>query len=122
MNKRFRFGCVLLGGIILLLVLAVGGWFWYRSIPSVGDSTPPSPVQVFLLSPSSGAEVKAGDYVPISAKTISPKAILKTELFVDGKSLGTVTDSPEDAYWTWQAFPAGVHTFYAHATDADGNP
>lgn len=39
---------------------------------------------------------------------------------MDGQSLGTVSASPENASWTWQALPAGIHTLSARATSKDG--
>lgn len=120
---RRKTGCWLIAGIILLLVLALAGgaFLWFNSRPAAQFSGPASPVMVTLMTPSSGDEVNLGDDVPVSAQAISPSVILKTELFADGQSLGAVTNSPENASWTWRALPAGIHTFYAVSSDSGGN-
>jgi LysM repeat protein len=120
MKKRFSLRGCLVGSLLIIVLLAAGGWWFMRSrYPSVG-APPSSPVQVFLLTPSSGDEVNAGDYVPVNLQAAAPEPIVSAELFVDGKSLGVVNDSPESASWSWQAWPTGVHTLYARATAADG--
>ncbi|MBI2333036.1 MAG: hypothetical protein HYU84_12920, partial [Chloroflexi bacterium] len=43
-----------------------------------------------------------------------------TELFVDGQSLGMITESPQNVSWNWQAWPLGIHSFYAKSTTANG--
>lgn len=120
---RKRTGCWVLSGILILLlvVLAGGGWLWYSSHPVAKNTGPLSLVIAELTAPSSGEEVNLGDYVSIRLQAAAPNPIQKAELFVDGQSLGEVSDSAENAYWTWQALPAGVHTFYASATDSAGN-
>lgn len=121
MEKRStRWGCLL--GVILILVILLlgGGWWLYRSQTSVPAGEPPSLVLVTITSPSSGDEVNAGDFVSVSASAIAPDAIQSMELFLDGQSLGKLTD-PSNASWTWQAWPLGIHSFYAQATDDKGH-
>src|SRR5512142_3255377 len=120
---RRKTGCWLLAGIVvlLLMVLAGAGWLWYSSHPAPKDTGPLSLVMAELTAPSSGDEVNLGDYLHITLQAVSPNPIQKAELFVDGQSLGAVTDPPQSASWTWRALPAGIHTFYATAADAAGN-
>lgn len=121
MKKRSPLrGCLLPGLIVLLLLAAAGAWWFFRSQSGPAAGPPPSPVQVFLLSPASGDEVGTGDFVPVSLQAEAPAGIASSELFVDGESLGVVSDSPESALWTWRAWPAGVHTLSARATSGDG--
>ena len=122
MRKRsFRWGCVLavlLG--LALLTLGGGAWWFFIGQYTMAAVPPASPVQVFLLSPSSGDEVAAGDFVPVNLQALAPEAISWSEVFVDGISLGAVTESPESVSWTWQAWPAGVHVLSGRAQAADG--
>ena len=118
-KRTLRWGR-LLGSLLILFLLVAGGLWFYRSQSRRVEVPPSSPVLVFLLSPSSGDEAEAGDYVPVTLQAAAPKTILSAELFVDGKSLGEVTNAPESASWTWQAWPVGIHTLSARATAADG--
>jgi hypothetical protein len=120
MNKRSILRGCLLAGLPVLLVLAAGLWWISRSRFPAAETPPQSPVLVFLISPTSGDEFTVGDYLPVTVRTIAPEDIVSAELFVDGQSLGVVYASPEDAWWTWQAWPAGIHTLMARATAADG--
>ena len=121
MKKPFsRWGCLVGGALILLLLLAGGGLLYFRSQNSAADSPSPSQVFVFLLSPTSGEELQAGDFVPVTAQVVAPDAIISTEFFVDGQSMDVVTDEPQNVSWTWQALPVGIHTLSARATLADG--
>lgn len=121
MKKRSRRpGCVF-AGLLILVTLGIGSAWWFlRSQIPIAEGPPSSPVQVFLLSPSSGDEVAAGDFVPVALQASAPGGIASSELFMDGESLGMVSDSPESASWTWQAWPAGVHTLSARATSGEG--
>jgi hypothetical protein len=76
---------------------------------------------VFLLSPTDGQELEAGEYLPVRLQAIGPGAIAESELFVDGLSLGAVRKSPESASWTWQAWQPGIHLLYARAATAQGD-
>jgi hypothetical protein len=118
-KNTLRWGCVL-GSLLFLFLLVVGGLWFYRFPSRRAEAPPVSPVLVFLLSPSSGDEAEAGDYVPVTLQAVAPEAILSAELFVDGQSLGVVSHSPEAAFWSWQAYPLGIHTLTAQATAADG--
>lgn len=121
MKKRtLRWG-ILLVVLITLIVLAIaGGWYFLRSSFQTADGPPPSPVLVFVTSPPSGDEVHAGDYMQVTVQAVAPSPIANTELFVDGMSLGLDVNSPGNAAWTWQAWPPGVHTFYARSFTLDG--
>ena len=121
MKKRSRLrGCLLSSLFIVLLLGAGAAWWYFRPLFQTGEVPPVSPVQVFLLTPSSGDEVGAGDFVQVSLQASAPGGITSAELFVDGESLGAVSDLPESAAWTWQAWPAGVHTLSARATSGEG--
>jgi len=121
MEKRtFRLGCMIASLLVLVLLVAGGGWWFFRSQSSQADSPPISPINVFIISPSSGDEFNAGDFASVSVQAFAPVDIQKLELFVDGVSLGVVSDSPLNASWTWQAWPIGIHTLVAQATAADG--
>jgi Big-like domain-containing protein len=120
MNKRsLRWGCLSASLFIIVLLVIGGGWWFLRSQDGTAEA-PSSLVQVFLLSPAGGDEFSVGDYLQVRAQAFAPKAIVRAELFVDGKSLGAATDSPETASWTWQAWPAGIHSLSVQATAADG--
>ncbi len=121
MEKRtFRLGCLIAGLLVLTLLVVGGGWWYFHSQSNLADSPPLSPVNVFLISPSNGDELNTGDYALVTMQAFAPEAIQSAELFVDGQSLGVATDTPQNASWTWQAWPVGVHTLSAHATAADG--
>lgn len=123
MKKRsFFWSCLFASLLILILAgIGVGGWwFFFRAQPVITEYLPASPVLVFLLSPSSGDEVKAGDLVPVKLQATAPTAILSAELFADGQSLGKAVNSPAEAEWTWQAWPLGIHTLQARVTTLDG--
>jgi hypothetical protein len=122
MNKRAsRWGYLIVSLILILLMLGAGWWFLRSQNRIVETSLPTlSPVLVFLVSPPSGDEVDAGNFVTVTAQAVAPAPIQSTELFVDGQSLGVVTDSPQDAAWIWQALPVGIHNFLARSTTADG--
>lgn len=122
-NRGSRKGCFLwVGsvGIILILLFGIGTWWFFRLRYPADNAIKSSPVQVFVLSPSSGEQINSGDYVSITVQAVAPSAIQSIELFVDGKSHGIITDSPETAFWSWQAWPAGIHTLSVGATSADG--
>lgn len=119
-KKPSHRGCLLWILLLFLLMLAAGGGLWlYQSRSLSFDGAVITPVVVTITSPANGDDVYAGDFVPVSAQAISPEGIRSMELFLDGQSLGKVTD-PSNALWTWQAWPLGVHSFYAQATDAKG--
>lgn len=120
-KKSSRWGCI--AGVTLVLILAIlvgGGWWMYQSGSLTFDGASLSPVAVTITSPANGIDVDAGDFVPVSVQAVAPESIHSMELFMDGQSLGKVTDSPSAASWTWQAWPLGIHSFYAQATDAKG--
>lgn len=119
-NRSSRRGC-LLGGLALLILLLMigGGWWLYRSQSLSLQGGVVSPVVVTIASPASGDDVDAGDFVSISAQAYSADSVQVIELFLDGQSLGKLTD-PANASWTWQAWPLGIHSFYAQATDSKG--
>lgn len=117
MKKRpFLQGCLLFA-FFILIAIAAGWWFLRRPVQTTQASI--SPVLVFILSPSSGDEMAAGDFVPLTVQVDALDTIASVELFVDGQSLGKAAD-PTNAGWTWQAWPLGIHSFYAQATDAKG--
>ncbi len=120
MKKRSNFWIFLLSGLLILALLVAGGWWLFKPQYPTTDAPPGPPVFVYLLSPSNGDEVEAGDYVQVTAQAVASEAIGSMELFMDGQSLGLVSISPEDAAWTWQAWPVGIHTFYARAIAVDG--
>ena len=105
---------------IIVILAAAGAWGYLRWRNQSADTGPTSPVLVFILSPASGDDVQAGDYVPVTIKAVAPAGVQSSELFVDGKSLGIVSDSPGEAAWTWQAPTAGVHSLTAKASATDG--
>jgi hypothetical protein len=121
MNRNFlRRGCLIVLGLTVLLLAAAGAWWLLRPKDQLTEAPPPSPVLVFLISPASGDEFTVGDYLPVVVQMIAPEDIVSAELFVDGQSVGVANDPAEDALWTWQAWPAGIHTLSARATAADG--
>lgn len=121
-NRSSRWGCLLGGlGILLLLLLLGGGWWLYRSQSAgLDNDTFISPVVSIITSPADGDEVGVGDFVSVTVQSTSLDALQSVELFLDGQSLGKVTDAPSTASWTWQAWPLGIHSFYAQAMDVKG--
>lgn len=119
-RKRMISGCLLGGALVAALLIAGGAYGLMRSRAPAGEGPDLSPVLVFVVSPSSGAEVQAGDCVPLAVRATAPQAIVHVEFFADGRSLGEVTESPESAFWSWRAWPAGIHTLSARAPAADG--
>ncbi|MEW6093181.1 MAG: hypothetical protein AB1531_04360, partial [Chloroflexota bacterium] len=65
MKKRSNFWVFLLSGLLILVLLAAGGWWFFKPQYPASDASPESPVFVFLLSPSNGDEVNAGDFVSV---------------------------------------------------------
>jgi hypothetical protein len=121
MKERSRRGCVVWGGLgVLLLLLFLGaGWWFFLSGIETADA-PPSGVFAFLLTPVSGDEVEVGDYVLVSLNAFGLSPLLSAELFVNGQSLGMESGDPENAYWTWQPLSIGIHTLMARVTDING--
>ncbi len=121
MKKRsFLWGCLAAGLFVLLLVGIGGGWWYLRSRSQTAEAPSASPVLVFLRSPSSGDEIGAGAVVSVTLQATASTAIQSAELFVDGQSLGVVAEIPQHASWNWQAWPPGIHTLSARATTVDG--
>ncbi len=121
MEKRtFRLGRLIVGLLVFTLLVVGGGWWFFRSQSNLANSPLLSPVNVFLISPSNGDELNAGDYALVTMQAFAPEAIQSAELFVDGLSLGVATDTPQNASWTWHAWPVGIHTLMARAISADG--
>lgn len=106
--------------LIIVLLAAFGGWWLLHSNETAAQDPPVNSTFVFITSPASGEEVYAGDYVPIEVKATSSTLISSTYLLVDGESLGSTAESPQLAYWSWQALPAGVHSLVARVLTIDG--
>ena len=90
-KQSARWGC-LLGGFLILLLVASGSWLFIGSQNRIADAPPDSLILVFLLTPSNGDEVEVGDFVPVTVQAAAPEPITRVELFLDGQSLGAVTD------------------------------
>jgi hypothetical protein len=123
MKERSRRGCVLWGGLgvlLILLFLGAGLWFFLFSNTETADAPPPPVVYVFLLTPANGDEVEVGDYVLVSLDAFGLSPLLSAELFVNGQSLGMESGDPENAYWTWQPLSIGIHSLTARVTDTNG--
>jgi hypothetical protein len=119
-NQKIRWGCLISAMLILTLLVLSGGWWYFRSQYRTKVISPDSPVLVFLLSPSGGTEVNAGDFMTVTAQAVAPEPIARVELYVDGQLEGMVTDSPENASWTWQAKSVGIHALFVRAAAEDG--
>ncbi|MDP1546378.1 MAG: Ig-like domain-containing protein [Anaerolineales bacterium] len=121
MKKQIsRWGCAI-AGLLILTLLALGGGWWYLRLQNVPiDTTPTSPVLVFIVSPPAGDEINAGDFITVDVQAVAPEPMQSAELFVDGQSLGMITESPQNVSWNWQAWPLGIHSFYAKSTTANG--
>jgi hypothetical protein len=111
----------LVPGFLIAVLAVTGAWWSMRARAAPGNAPSSSPVRVFLLSPTNGKELQAGEYLPVRLQAIAPGAIAESELFVDGLSLGAVRESPENASWTWQAWQPGIHALYARAATAEGD-
>ena len=110
----------LMPGFLVATLAVSGAWWSMRARAAPGQDASTSPVRVFLLSPTNGRDVKAGQYLPVRLQAIGPGTIAESELFVDGLSLGAVRDAPESASWTWQAWQPGIHLLYARVATAEG--
>lgn len=119
-RRTVPWGCIVAVLLIVALLAAGGAWWFFIGQFTTAQVPPASPVQVYLLSPSSGDELEVGDFVSVNLQAVAPEAISWSEVFVDGASLGAVTESPEGASWTWQAWPAGIHVLSGRALAADG--
>ena len=120
MKKRSSPAGCMFGIFLLFLLLIGGGFLWLRTRSAPFDGSPPSSVMVTLGSPTSGEEVFTGEYISVTAQAVAPTGITSMELFVDGKPFGSPASSTSTAAWTWQAWPPGIHTFSARATDSTG--
>jgi hypothetical protein len=119
-KRLWPWGCVIPGFVILVLLAAAGAWWLLRSRLAPVKPSDESPVHVFLTSPVHGDEVNAGDWVQVRLQAIAPEAIESAELLVDGQSVAVTEDSPGNAWWSWEAWPPGVHTLIGRANTVGG--
>jgi hypothetical protein len=84
-------------------------------IPVVVDNEPPT---VEITSPHDNAEIKDGQKVQLKARVSDNHRIAKTDFYVDGRPVGSSTDT--EAFVEWTATP-GPHIVRAVAKDLAGN-
>lgn len=124
LKKQSRISCFVAGGIVLLLVLIIGGWLFYRALPSVENMVPKAPIVVDLLAPVDGTEIEVGDSIPVNVKAFSPANPLESfELWADGQLFAQENTSGNSASagWVWQSLSEGVHTLVVRVKDSEGN-
>ncbi len=99
----------------MILACDLGGLFGGGEAPSV-----------VIERPSSGAEVKMGETIPIAATATGPSGVTRLELWVDDALLATETSpvaegqSPFSAILRWRAETRGSHRLVVKAYDASG--
>jgi len=123
MKKQSRTGCFVASGVVVLVLLALGGIFILRALPSVENMVPESPIIVDLLAPDNGAEPVVGDLLSVQVKAFSAENPLAGfELWVDGQLFAQepATGNAANAGWSWQALGQGVHTLFVRAIDGKG--
>ena len=106
--------------LLLLLLTTFGAWWFLRDSNATNQPSSSNSTLVFIMSPASGEEVNAGDIISVQVKAPSSSVITQVDLLVDGKTLGSITESSQPYYWSWQALPVGIHTLLAKATTGDG--
>ncbi len=75
-NKKKKRGLLAGGLIVLFLLLAAGvGWWLLQTKFPIAPKPPAEPGFIFIISPSSGDEIAAGDYVPVTVQSISAKTL-----------------------------------------------
>lgn len=116
-------GCALpvISGIALFAVLLLGILYIFLTTPRVSAAVAPAPVDVAILAPHTGDQVEAGDVVNVEAHAFASTPIARVELYVNGQSLGVVSDEAGNASWAWQPLYAGVHTLQARAVSESGD-
>ena len=123
MKKQSRTGCFVAGGFVVLFLLVLGGWFFFRTIPRIENMIPEAPIIVDVITPDSGSEIVVGDSLPVTAKAFSAESPLTTfELWVDGQLYAqeVTSGTTADAGWVWQALNQGVHTLFVRVKDSQG--
>ncbi len=84
---------------------------------SVVSQTVGVPPSVDLINPTSGAQIKAGDQVLVTANAVDADGpIARVDFYVDNAVLSSDTTAPYEAIWD---AAEGAHTFKAKATDQD---
>lgn len=123
-HRRLRRRVWALGAIGAILLGGLAVWGIGRVVGD-GNTEAPNrpesvPVLVYLLSPTAGSAPDAGDTVAVTVQATAADGVANTEVFVDGRSLGAVDGPADREEWDWLAWPAGVHTVQARATDTNG--
>lgn len=92
----------------------------YGSMTPLYADTNPSVVSTTVTFPTSGATVSST--VSLSAIATSTAGITSVQFYLDGSPIGSIaTSSPYTASWNTTGASNGAHTFYAAATDNNGN-
>ena len=86
------------------------------TVSNAGDTTPPT---INITSPSQGARVSGNVSVLVNAA--DNIAVVKVEVYVDGRLKATTTSSPFTTRWNTKRESAGAHTIQCKAYDAAGN-
>lgn len=80
------------------------------------DTTPPI---VSITSPAAGSTVSGR--VSIMSQASDNVSVASVQIYVDGKSIATVTAAPYGANWNARKATKGSHTIRVRATDTSGN-
>lgn len=121
MKKKSLRWVILLGVLLIVLLVIAGGWWYVSAQYQVEEGKAPSSIFVYILTPTNGEEASVGDYVSLTLHAFAPEQLLYSEFFVDGESLGVVTNAPENATWTWQPLTPGLHVISAKTTTVEGH-
>jgi thermitase len=86
------------------------------SIYNTADTTPPT---IRITSPVDGARVNGT--ISVAVATSDDRAVVRVELYVDGRLTATSTSAPFTTQWNASKAPRGAHTLQCKAYDAAGN-
>ncbi|MDO8513276.1 MAG: Ig-like domain-containing protein [bacterium] len=100
------------------------GWAFYTIGSGGGGGTPDTtPPAVSITLPLSGANIKMGTKVNITANATDNVGVAKVEFYINGSLKATDTTSPYSYTWNTRGkgISAGTYTIVAKAYDAAGN-
>jgi len=86
-------------------------------VPSVFDEAP----SAVIADPLDGDDVTAGEELEPTVYALDDFAVKKVELFVDGESVGSITEAPYVFSWTPSGADGTSTTLTAEVTDSSGN-
>lgn len=110
--------------VVLILVAAVAGFFFWSNAQNVAGGSPTPPVLVDIITPANGISIQTGDTFSILAQAWSPNPVTIMELWEDGERISSESVQGQDGavHYSWDLQPSqlGVHTFFVRAVDSEG--